>query len=172
MTTNEFLEDLCVFMKEATKTLRLPVRPTKENREPKARAPEVYKMRMPDAKSYQDKAPYLFNRVVLIEDRQYPGQRGDARCTVCTSFCVYCDDEMQGALHLLNVMEDVRQAILREQVISNLYQIDLEEGMQFAIYDNQPVPFFIGELVSVWKIPTIEREVSKWLRKPSSSLSR
>jgi hypothetical protein len=165
MTTNEFLDDLCAFMKEATKNLRLPVRPTKEVREPIARAPEVYKMRLPDAKSYQDKAPYLINRVVLIEDHQNPGQRGKATCTVCTSFCVYSDDEMQGALYLLNVIEDVRQAILREQLISNLYQVVMDEGIQSAIYDNQPAPFFIGEMVSVWTIPTIEREVSKWLRK-------
>lgn len=165
MTTNEFLDDLGTFMQEATKNLRLPVRPTKENREPEGRAPTVYKMRLPDAKSYQDKAPYLFNRVVLIEDHQHPGQRGEATCTICTSFCVYCDDEMQGALHLLNFIEDVRQAILREQVISNLYQIVMDDGIQTAIYDNQPVPFFIGEMVTVWKIPTIEREVLRWPRK-------
>ena len=166
MTANEFLDDLGAFMKAATKNLRLPVHPTKENKKPEDRAPEVYKMRLPDKKSYQDKAPYLFNRIVLIEDHQHPGERGECKCTVCTSFCVYCDDEMQGALHLLNLMEDVRQEILRTQVISNMYQIDMDEGMQFAIYDNQPVPFFIGEAVSVWKIPTIEREVStKWLRR-------
>lgn len=166
MTANEFLDDLCAFMKDATKNLRLPVRPTKENREPKDRAPEVYKMRLPDAKSYQDKAPYLYNRVVLIEDHQTPGEIPECKCTVCTSFCVYCDDETQGALHLLNVMEDIRQEILRKHVIANRYQIDLNEGIQFAIYDNQPVPFFIGEAVSVWKIPTIEREVStRWLRR-------
>ena len=152
-------------MKEATKTLRLPVQPTKETREPAPRAPDVYKMRLPDAKSYTRKAPYIINQIVLLEDHQLPGSRGEAKCTVRSNFCVFCDDEMQGALHLLNVMEDVRQEILREQVISNLYQIDMEEGMQFAIYDDQPCPFYIGEMVSVWKIPTIEREVSKWLRR-------
>ena len=165
MTANEFLDDLCAFMREATKTLWLPVQPTKENREPENRAPAVYKMRLPDEKSYKDQAPYLINQILTIEDHQYPGQRGEARCTVRTNFCIFCADEMQGALHLLNVIEDVRQAILREQIVAKLYQVDLEEGIDSVIYDKTPIPFFIGEMVSVWKIPTIEREVPKWPRK-------
>ena len=162
---NEFLDDLCAFTEEATKNLRLPVKPTKDNREPADKAPAVYKMRLPNAKSYQEKAPYIIHQIVTFKDYQHTGQRTYANCVVRTVFCVYCEDEMDGALHLLNVIEDVRQAWLRKRVISDLYQLEMDEDPpEGMIYDQQPVPFFISEMLSVWKIPTIEREVPLWQR--------
>ena len=159
MTRIEFLTDLCAFMAEAVSGMLLPVKPTKEDREPEDRAAEVYKMRLPNKKSYQDKAPYIINQIVASRDFQYPGELPEAACTVRTIFCVYSEDEMEGALYLLNLMERVRQPILRDQIISDLYQIDMDEGLKDGIYTEQPAPFFIGEMASVWHIPTTEREV-------------
>lgn len=163
MNVDDFLDRLTDFVRDCTKEIRLPVRATQSNREPELRAPEVFKMRLPDAKSYKDKAPYIIVQVTSWNDYQYERRRGECECTVRMVFCVYCDDESSGALHVLNVMQDIRERTLRYRIVGNQYELDLSEGMTFEIYTDDTAPYFGGECTSVWKIPTIARESRPWL---------
>ena len=64
---------------------------------------------------------------------------------------------------LLNLMERFRIKLLREVIIGDQFQLDLESGLESLIYPDDTAPFFAGEMVSVWKMPSVEREVRKWL---------
>ena len=60
---------------------------------------------------------------------------------------------------LLNLMERLRIAILKKVVIGEQFEIDLEAGLECLVYPDDTAPYFLGEMVSTWKMPTIKREV-------------
>ena len=80
-----------------------------------------------------------------------------------SAFCVYNENEEEGGLMLLNLMERLRIALLRKVVIGRQFKLDLEAGLDTLVYDTagRPThPYYLGEMISVWKLPhTIEREV-------------
>ena len=78
-------------------------------------------------------------------------------------FCVYCDDEQAGALHLLNLMERLRIRLLQQVTIGQQYQLDLEAGVEMLIYPEDSAPYFAGEMSTTWKMPSVEREWRQWL---------
>lgn len=171
MIVTDFLERLTEFVEDVTKEQLLPVMPTKTDPDPAPRAAEVHWNRLPDSKSYKSKAPYILVQVLSFRDYQYDGQRADAECTVRMVFCTYCEDETEGTMYVLNMIQDVRERLLRYRIIGSQYELQLGEGMEATIYTEDSAPFYGGELISVWRIPTIVRESRPWLDNVSFPLS-
>jgi len=59
-------------------------------------------------------------------------------------------------------MERVRINLLKEVVIGKQYELDLDAGLETLIYPEDTAPYYAGEMISVWKIPAVRREVSEW----------
>ena len=78
-------------------------------------------------------------------------------------FCVYCNDEQEGALHLLNLMERLRIRLLQDVVIGGQFELDLEAGIEVLIYPENTAPYFAGEMSTTWKMPSVERKWREWL---------
>lgn len=78
-------------------------------------------------------------------------------------FAVYNDDEQEGGLMLLNLMERLRIRLLREVVIGRRFQLDLEAGLETFIYPDDTAPYYAGEMTTTWRVPGVEREVRQWL---------
>ena len=74
--------------------------------------------------------------------------------------CVYNDDEQEGGLMLLNLMERIRVALLRQVVIGEQFTLDLEAGLEVLVYPDDTAPYFVGEMISTWILPPVEREVN------------
>lgn len=163
MTHITLLEQLKALTLEAVKDIILPVRLQKGDTEQKSRAAKVYLMRLPDSKSATKKAPYIIHQIVTSKDTQPSGRNEFGKCTVRTVFCVYCEDEQEGALHLLNLIERLRIQLLKQIVIGGQFQLDLEAGVEFLVYPEDIAPYFAGEMSTTWKMPSIEREVRQWL---------
>ena len=75
----------------------------------------------------------------------------------------YNDDEQEGGLMLLNLMERLRIRLLREVVIGRRFQLDLESGLETFIYPDDTAPYYAGEMTTTWRVPGVEREVRQWL---------
>lgn len=164
MTRVQLLEDLKVFTKETIRDLIMPVKPSEEEEEPEPRAAGVYVGHLPEFDSVKRKAPCVLHQLVTSKDIVLPGEALPRSAAVVRSaFCVYSKDEEEGGLMLLNLMERLRISLLRQVVIGKQFKLDLEAGLDTLIYDaaNRPThPYYLGEMISVWKIPcTIEREV-------------
>lgn len=161
MTRIDLLEQLRAFTLEATAELVMPVKeqPGDGGKPSAPRPADVYLMRLPDSRSARKKAPYIIHQLITSKDVQMAGQREQAAAVVRSIICVYNDDEQEGSLMLLNLMERLRLALLRKVVIARRYQLDLEAGLECLIYPDDTAPFFAGEMVSTWKLPVIEREV-------------
>lgn len=161
LNKNILLDCLQEFTQEAVKDLLLPVSRQKEDgdRELSARPAAVYLMRLPDSKAAKKKAPYILHQVITGRDKQQPGKQAEANALVRTVFCVYDADEQEGGLQLLNLMERLRIALLQQQVIGGQFQLDLAEGLETANYPDDTAPYYLGEMISVWRLPGIQRQV-------------
>ena len=149
------LEQLKVDTEEAVKDLIMPVRIQSPGEEQQYRAADVYLMRLSDSSAAKKKAPYIIHQVITGKDTQQRGNRADS--------AVYNDDEQEGGLMLLNLMERLRIYLLKKVVIGKKYQLDLESGLETLIYPGDSAPYYVGEMISTWEMPPVEREVMKWL---------
>lgn len=160
MTKAVLLEQLKLFTAEAIRDIILPVARQKEDKElPQPRAAEVYRARLPDSKAAKKKAPYILHQIITGKDLNSPGQRPVNLATVRTVFCVYHNDEQEGGLALLNLMERLRIALLEQRIIGNQFRIDLEAGLETLVYPEDTAPYYAGEMISTWKLPAIERKI-------------
>lgn len=171
MTRVILLKELKTFTKNEVKDIILPVRRHKEDKEPpKDRAAEVYLMRLPDFDSVTSKAPYILHQVVTGRDtvetvNARPGMNGIrdlvARTIVRSVFCVYNKDEQAGGMELLNLMEQFRIALLKTCVVGGQFTLDLEEGLEIMTYpengERRNAPYYLGEMVSIWKMKPVYR---------------
>lgn len=156
----QFLKALTEFTCEVTKDMILPVSLQKEDDgQQKFRAPEVHRMRLPDSRQAKKKAPYIIHQIVTGTDKQ-EDMRGTTSHTVVRSiFSVYCDDEEEGGLMLLALMERLRIALLQQVVIGNQFALNTRAGLETMYYPDDTAPYFSGEMVSTWRLPGIQREV-------------
>ncbi len=163
MNVTDFHERMTDFIKDVVKEELLPVRPSKSDPNPSPKAADVHMNRLPDSKSWQSKAPYILVQVRGWKDYQNEGQRPKAACTVRLIFCLYCENETEGTMYVENLMQRVRERILRYPIIGSQYKLILEEGMEAVPYDGDTAPYYGGEMESVWEIPTIRMESRPWL---------
>lgn len=163
MTHIMLLEQLKLFTDDAVKDVLLPVRLQKGDTEKQSRAADVYLMRLPDSTAATKKAPYIIHQFVTSKDTQPAGRQESGSSVVRSVFCVYCDNEQEGALHLLNLMERLRIRLLQQVIIGQQYQLDLEAGVEMLIYPEDSAPYYAGEMSTTWKMPSVEREWRQWL---------
>ena len=159
MTRTALLEQLKDFSKAVTKDIILPTKMEKGDTEKTERPADVFLMRLPDSRAATKKAPYILHQLITGNDAQRSGERAESRAMIRSIFCVYHDNEQEGALALLNLMERLRIELLRKVVIGNQFTLDLEANLETLIYPDDTAPFFAGELISTWKLPAVEREV-------------
>ena len=163
MTKVILLEVLKKFTEQAIQNILLPTRAqkgdVKSETDQKIRAAEVYKMRLPDSSSASKKAPYIIHQIITGKDTQKPQSNPSARTVVRSIFCVYCDNEEEGALMLLNLMERLRIELMKNVVLSKQFELDLDEGVEMLIYPDDTAPYYMGEMLTNWKMPAVEREV-------------
>jgi len=159
MTKVILLEQLRDFTLAATADLIMPTSMQDGDKEQKHRAAEVFLMRLPDSRSAKKKAPYVLHQIITGADKQVPGDRDSSAVTVRSIFCVYNDNEQDGGLMLLNLMERLRIGLLKKVVIGNQFTLDKEAGLETLVYPDDTAPYYAGEMISVWKLPAVEREV-------------
>jgi hypothetical protein len=161
MTKTGLLQALKAFSEETVKDLMLPVRRQREDEDtPAARAAQVYMARLPDMKASDKKAPYIVHSIITGRDTQVPGEQVACTVTVRSVLCVYHEDEQEGGLALLNLTERLRIEMLRRVVI-DLYELDMNQGIELLIYPDDTAPYYLAEMVTVWKLPPIKREVKE-----------
>lgn len=159
MTRVILLEQLRSFTQSVTADLIMPTQMQEGDSEKNYRPADVFLMRLPDSRAAKKKAPYILHQLITGADRQQEGNLDESSAVVRSIFCVYCDDEQDGGLMLLNLMERLRIGLLRQVVIGKQFTLDKEAGLECLVYPDDTAPFFAGEMISTWHLPRIEREV-------------
>ena len=160
MTRTALLEQLKAFTEKVTADLIMPTKVQSADEAQNYRPADVYLMRLPDGSSATKKAPYIIHQLLTSKDQQPSGERVQSSASVRSIFVVYNDDEQEGGLMLLNLMERLRIELLRTGVLDNRFSLDLSEGLEYMVYpDTDTAPFYAGEMSSTWKIKPVQREV-------------
>ena len=172
VTWNDLLLALKEFIEEAIKDLKLPVRSqSKEDEAAVAgdpdkeyRVPEVYRMRLPNSKEAKKKAPYVLVQLITTGDMQDERQIDDSYVVIRIILCTYNKDEQEGALALLNLASRIRIELLKKCVVgeNNAFWLDKTEKLEFMAYPDDTAPYYAGEMIGVWHLPPIKREVQLW----------
>lgn len=163
LSKTSLLEALKEKTEEVISELLLPVQMQKGDTEEAEKAADVYIGRLPDTKQSTKKAPYILHQMVNSANKQKPGEQLQSKAVVRSIFCVYCDDEQEGTLHLINLMERLRIALLKNPLIGdNAFECDLQEGLEDLVYPDDTYPYYLGEMISTWDLPPIKREVRYW----------
>lgn len=158
------LEALKVRQTEDLADLLMPTAPKKDK--PSVLRPvEIFKGKLPDRKSETEKAPYIVNAVLNSNFYRNPGEEPTSLVTIRSTMCVYNEDNEEGTLMLLNLLERMRVSYMKNPIVDKTFQVlfDEEHAIQDLVYPDETMPFFMADQVTVWSLPPVEREVRKWL---------
>ena len=117
-------------------------------------------MRLPESAAAKKYAPYILIQYVSGTDKQTHGHYSDSTTLIRFIFCVYNTNEESGAAMLLNLMETIRIALLKEVVIDKKFKLDTDAGLESMPYPDDTAPYFAGEMIGTFIEAPIEREVS------------
>lgn len=158
MNLRALLDALADFIKTSLMEMRLPVKQEGWEGQPKNRAIEVYKQRMPSASDAKEKVPYILLQMLNGSD-DYQKSTGEwtNKVAIRVIITTFDWDPEQGALSLLNIVEKLRFDIEKAGVIGKRFE--LLEPFEFLIYPDDTMPYHVAELSTVWSIPAVEREI-------------
>ena len=152
MTPNILLERLKEFTEANTKDLILEVRVKPGEKGPKERAAEVYTMRLPNKDAETKQIPYILLQFIKGSDDQKEGEQPESECAVRFVFAAYSEDG-----GVLNLITRIRVALIKAGVIGE--QFSLKRKIEYIVYPDSTPPYFMGEMMTFWEMPTIQREV-------------
>ena len=159
MTPLELLDALKAFIEENTKDILLPVRVDRKRGEAKERPAEVYKMRLPTKDAETKRIPYVLLQYIKSTDTQTAGEMPESSCMVRIVAATYSEDGEEGALCVLNLLTRIRIAFLRDGVIAEHFM--LKPPIEMIVYPDSTPPYYLGEMMTEWRMPIVESEVQK-----------
>lgn len=116
----------------------------------------VYPGYVPVQNNAQEKKSSVYVLVYEIEDKP---KNSTSIATVELGFSIYDDDHTDGWRSLFNVMEHVRQDLLRNRFVHMKFRLDLDAApLKTHIVENQPFPQWQGTMTAAYTIGHIEEE--------------
>lgn len=159
MTAINLLDCLEAFVKEKTADIKLQVRVRNRNpEEVKERAADVYKMRLPKKEDQTEKIPYILLQFLTGKDDEEPGEPEESTCKIRIVVGTYSEDGSEGATDVLNVILRIRGELKKAGVIGKRFV--LHNPLEYIVYPDSTEPYYFGEMITNWSIPTVEREVT------------
>ncbi len=161
MTPIFLLDELKTFTKEAVKDIVLEVKTRRETEGTKKRMADVYKMNLPTKDEQIQKIPYILLQVINGKDSKESGQPEESICTVRFVFAVFSEDAGKGAYDVLNLILRLRSELEKTGIIGE--QFTLKKPLEWIVYPDNTPPYYLGEMITTWKLPTIEQQVAEYL---------
>lgn len=159
MTAINLLECLEEFVKEKTADIKLQVRVrNRDPKEKKERAADVYKMRLPKKEDTTEKVPYILLQFLTGKDDKGEREPEESECKIRIVVATYSEDGGEGSLDVLNVILRIRSELKKAGVVGGRFV--LHNPLEYIVYPDSTEPYYLGEMVTNWSIPTVEREVT------------
>ena len=160
MTPIILLDRLEEFVKKVTGDIKLQVKVRNLNpEEEKERAANVYKMRLPKKEDQVQQIPYILLQFINGKDDKKEKEPEESMCAVRIVVATYTEDGGQGAYDLLNVILRIRSELEKAGIIGG--QFVLQKPLEYIVYPDSTEPYYLGEMITNWSIPTIKREVEE-----------
>lgn len=159
MTPIILLDDLQKFIEENTADILLEVKVRTGPATEKERAAAVYKMGLPEKDDTTQQIPYILLKLLTGVDEKEDQQPKSSEVKVRIIIATYSQDGQQGPLALLNLILRIRERLQKQHIIGGRFC--LEYPFEYIIYQDATPPYYLGEIMTNWSIPTIEREVQE-----------
>lgn len=162
MTPIFLLDELEKFISAVTNDIKLQVRVRGGQSDEKERAANVYKMRLPNKEDQIQKVPYILLQFLTGKDDKKDSEPEDSECTVRIVVATYSENGEVGAYDVLNVVLRIRTELEKIGIIGGYFV--LQKPLEYIVYPDSTEPYYLGEMITNWSIPTIKREVeATWL---------
>jgi hypothetical protein len=159
MTAINLLDCLEEFIEEKTKDIKLQVKVRNRNpQEMKERAADVYKMRLPQKEDQTEKVPYILLQLLTGKDDRGNGETQKSECKIRIVVATYSEDGGIGSYDVLNVLLRIRSELEKAGVVGERFT--LQYPLEYIVYPDSTQPYYLGEMVTNWSMPTMEREVT------------
>lgn len=160
MTPIILLECLEEFVKENIADIKLQVRVTNTTPgEMKERAAEVHTMRLEKKDDKIQRIPYVLIQLLKFEDNEeQPANTPTGMTQIRFVVATYSEDGKKGSYDVLNILLRIRGRLLAAGVIGN--QFEVKKPLEAVVYTDNTEPYFFGEMIANFTIPTIQREVN------------
>ena len=159
MTPIILLDDLQKFIEENTKDILLEVKVRTGPATEKERAAKVYKMGLPEKDDTTQQIPYILLKVLTGADDKADNEPKEIGVKVRIVIATYSQDGEQGPMALLNLILRIRERLQKQHIIGGRFC--LEYPFEYIVYQDTTPPYYLGEIMTNWSIPTIEREVQE-----------
>lgn len=164
MTKYKLLDELKAWLEALTAKMIYDEDVQRDDTEEVKTAPKIFRMRLPSSRRADKYAPYIIIQFVTGTVIQPEGERTSSKATVRFIFCVHNENEEEGSLELLNLIEAVERDLLADPFFGKGFHLDREAGLEDLIYTDDTRPFYAGEIAATFVIPATERNVNPWLR--------
>ena len=159
MTPIILLDDLQEFIEENTSDILLEVKVRTGQATEKERAAKVYKMGLQEKDDITQQIPYILLKVLTGADEKKESQPKSGEVRVRMVIATYSQDGEQGPMALLNLILRIRERLQKQHIIGGRFCLGYP--FEYIIYQDTTPPYYLGEIMTIWSIPTIEREVQK-----------
>lgn len=156
MTPTALLEALKLYIQENTKDIILTVR-RKRGDTTEDRPPNVYLMNLPKKEDEVQQIPYILIKYLTGRDDREPGEEESSQASIRIVIATYAEDAEEGTMALLNIISCLRYNFLKDSEIAG--QFRLISPLESIIYPDDTRPYYLGEMMTLWTLPPIEREV-------------
>lgn len=159
MTPVLLLDALEEFVKEQTKNMMLESRVKRGTEDNKLRSPNVFKQDFPEPDDSTQKIPYILLQILTGKDDWKPGDDPESECKVRIVLATYSEDGSKGAIDLLNLILKIKNELEAVGVIEG-GQFVMQYPVEYYVYQDRTPPYHLGEMITTWSLPAIEREVT------------
>ncbi|MCZ8520129.1 MULTISPECIES: hypothetical protein [Paenibacillus] len=125
-----------------------------ETKEGQRRSPQVVTGYLPQQLAGEENPseyPFIIVRPFKGKDAMEGGHM-----SVRLIFGTYRDDD-DGFYYVMNLMERVRQHLQKRRGLGGVFRLELP--YEWQVFEEQPMPHWVGEAITLWSIPTIQEEV-------------
>ena len=116
-------------------------------------------MRLPTKDAETKRIPYVLLQYIKSTDTQTAGEPPESSCMVRIVAATYSEDGEEGAMCVLNLLTRIRIAFLRDGVIAERFM--LKPPIEMIVYPDSTPPYYLGEMMTEWRMPIVESEVQK-----------
>ncbi|MCX4326449.1 MAG: hypothetical protein OSJ45_04025 [Lachnospiraceae bacterium] len=156
MTPLELLEALKKYCKEITKNMRFFARVPENGTQAAKRCPAVFIGGLPDKNSERKAAPYILLKLLTGKDDDE-----ESTCRVRIICLTYSENKEENYIQCLNLVTQIKTRLLEDVVVDNHFSC--QKPVEFIVYDDSLEVYQIGEIMTIWEMPKVERDVSKYL---------
>lgn len=157
MTPTVLMEAIKAYIQEKTKDIMLPVKGNR-GEDSKERPPGVYLMNLPKKTDETQQIPYILIKYLTGKDDEVPGEPDEAQASIRIIVATYAEDAEEGSMALLNIISKLRYNFLKDEEINQ--QFRLVPPLEHIIYPDDTRPYYLGEMMTIWTLPPIQREVN------------